>query len=168
MTAYTQEIGDRVCDLISDGMSLRAIATQDGMPSASTVCKWLADDGNLEFRKQYARAREAQADKIFDEILDIADSQEGDIITMSDGREVVNHDAIARAKLRIDARKWMAGKLRPKVYGDKMHTELSGPNGGPIQTHETSARDLIASKLNGLAARSGTSTDIDEPNRSTS
>lgn len=30
--------------------------------------------------------------------------------------------------------------------------ELSGPNGGPIQTEVTSARDILASKLSGLTA----------------
>lgn len=143
MSSYNPVIGEKVCELIAQGMSLRAIADQVGMPSASTVCKWLAEDENAEFRKQYTRAREIQADKIFDEILDIADSQEGDIITLTDGREVVNHDAIARAKLRVDTRKWMAGKLRPKVYGDKLQTEVSGPDGGPIK-HEAT---LDVSKL---------------------
>jgi hypothetical protein len=73
-----------------------------------------------EFAEQYTRAREIQADKLFDEILEIADERETDTILTVDGRELVNHDAIARAKLRVDARKWMAGKLRPKVYGDKI------------------------------------------------
>lgn len=124
MTTYTQEMGDKICALISEGYSLRAIAKQQGMPSPALVCKWLAEDENAKFREQYARAREAQADYLFDEILDIADSQEGDVYT-KDGVEFVNHDAIARARLRVDARKWMAGKLRPKVYGEKVQMDAN-------------------------------------------
>lgn len=60
------------------------------------------------FAEQYARARETQADALFNDILDIVDQAEDPQI----------------ARLRMDARKWMAGKLRPKVYGDKV--ELGG------------------------------------------
>lgn len=77
------------------------------------------------------RARETQADAIFDEILDIADDGSNDWMEKHDGeggnigwRE--NGEAIQRSRLRIDARKWMAGKLRPKVYGDKVELEHSG------------------------------------------
>src|SRR3546814_8525986 len=33
---------------------------------------------------------------------------------------VENGEAIRRSQLRIDARKWMAGKLKPKKYGEKL------------------------------------------------
>jgi len=45
--------------------------------------------------------------------------------------------AVARSRLRIDARKWLASKLAPKKYGDKIDATLSGPDGGPIQTENT-------------------------------
>ncbi len=103
------------------------------MPSASTVCRWLGQ--HEAFREQYARAREAQADTLFDEILEIADDGTNDyVIRKGEGEDVerVDHDHIARSRLRVDARKWMASKLQPKKYGDKVQQELSGPDGGPI------------------------------------
>jgi hypothetical protein len=33
---------------------------------------------------------------------------------------------IERARLKVDARKWVAAKLKPKKYGDKLQTEHSG------------------------------------------
>lgn len=114
---FTAEIAERVIAELEEGRSLRAICLADDMPTARTVHNWL--NNHDEFFQQYKRAREIQADTIFDECLDIADSQEGDIIT-KDGEDIVNHDVIARAKLRIDTRKWMAGKLKPKSYGDKV------------------------------------------------
>lgn len=74
------------------------------------------------------RAREAQADAIFDEILDIADDGSNDWMERHDaeGGSIgwkENGEAIGRSRLRIDARKWMAGKLRPKVYGEKLGVE---------------------------------------------
>jgi hypothetical protein len=80
-----------------------------------TVARWLAAD--QAFRQSYERAREAQADYLADDILDV--SNDGSL-SPEDRR------------IRIDARKWYAGKLRPKKYGDRLQQELSGPDGGPI------------------------------------
>lgn len=106
------------------------------MPHVATVCRWLA--GNEAFREQYAQAREAQADALFDEILEIADDGRNDWMERKDAegenmgwRE--NGEAIRRSVLRVDARKWMAGKLRPKKYGEKIVAEMQGKDGGPVQ-----------------------------------
>ena len=91
------------------------------MPSKSTVFRWLKSDE--EFSDQYARAKAEMADSLFDDILAIADNREND--RDEDGRADVDH--IQRQRLRIEARKWMAGKLKPKVYGDKIdHTSSDG------------------------------------------
>lgn len=114
---YTAEIGDIICERISEGQSLRKICDEDDMPNKATVFRWLA--ANKEFSDQYARARETQADTLFDEVLAIADQYDS-------AADAVNPDHINRARLRIDARKWMAGKLRPKVYGDKLDLDIGG------------------------------------------
>jgi hypothetical protein len=130
-SAFSQQIADVICEELANGRSLRAICADDGMPSKSAVFRWLA--ANVEFRDQYARAREAQADALADEILDIADNGGNDTYTDDDGRERVNVDVIARSRLRVDARKWIAAKLKPRVYGDKIAAELSGVDGRPIE-----------------------------------
>jgi hypothetical protein len=123
---FTQEMADAICELIADGQSLRAICTREEMPCKATVFKWLSQQPL--FADQYARAREAQADTIFDEILDIADDASNDFMqrTGQDGEVAwqVNGEHIQRSRLRIDSRRWMAGKLRPKVYGDKQDITL--------------------------------------------
>jgi hypothetical protein len=104
------------------------------MPTKSTVFRWLAADEM--FRDQYARAREAQADAIFDEILDIADEEHTTVKRDPDGGEVeVTYDstAVQRNRLRIDARKWMAGKLRPKVYGEKVDVAHGSDPDKPVK-----------------------------------
>lgn len=104
------------------------------MPDVSTVCKWLNDFP--DFAKQYARAREAQADALADEILDIADDGTADTIIGEDGVERINQEVVARSRLRVDARKWYASKLAPKKYGEKIEATHQGPNGGPVQIEE--------------------------------
>tara|TARA_R110000772_G_scaffold45492_11_gene104269 strand:- start:1827 stop:2153 length:327 start_codon:yes stop_codon:yes gene_type:complete len=76
--------------------------------------------------KQYAQARETQADTLFDEMLDIADESTNDYMSR-DGAQVVNPETINRSRLRIETRKWMAGKLKGRVYGEKLdHTSSDG------------------------------------------
>jgi len=121
---FTQEMADTICERIAQGESLRAICRDEDMPVTSTVCKWLTQQ--RAFAEQYARAREAQADALFDEILEIADDGTNDFTEGRNGETVVNNEAIGRSRLRVDARKWMAGKLRPKVYGEKLDLNHAG------------------------------------------
>jgi hypothetical protein len=114
-SSYTEEIAKAICERLAEGESLRTICKDDGMPDCSTVFRWLGDDERAEFRKQYARARETSADHRFEEIVEIADDQ--------------TIDANSR-RIMVDARKWVAGKLRPKVYGDKL--ELAGDPERPL------------------------------------
>ena len=89
-----------------------------------TVFRWLADPERVSFREQYAMAREVQAETMADEIVSIDDGN---------GMGIEEKVALsARDRLRVDSRKWVASKLLPKKYGDKVQAELSGPDGGAI------------------------------------
>ncbi|MDX0320355.1 terminase small subunit protein [Sinorhizobium meliloti] len=121
------ETREGVLEKLSIGKSLREICSAEGMPSESLVRKWVMKDE--DFGAQYARAREAGMEALADEILQIADSQEGDVLKTEDGREVVNHDAIQRARLRVDTRKWLMSKIAPKKYGDRLDLNHSGSIG---------------------------------------
>lgn len=145
-SSFTQEIADKICEGIADGKSLRSLCEGDDMPAKSSIFKWLSQ--RKEFADQYARAREAQADALFDDILTIADDGRNDSYTDDDGNERTNQDVIARSRLRVDARKWMAGKLRPKVYGEKIQTEHSG------EMTVRSATDLKDDELAAIASGS--------------
>jgi hypothetical protein len=81
----------------------------DEMPSMTSVFKWLRI--HEEFAQQYAMAKDASADALADEIVDIADDRQDD------------PDAASR-RVRIDARKWVASKLKPKRYGDRIEQEV--------------------------------------------
>ena len=83
-------------------------------------------DKYQDFCDKYARARERQADFMAAQTVDIADDTSKD-------NSFAGSVAVARSRLRIDARKWLASKLAPKKYGDKIDATLQGPDGGPIQ-----------------------------------
>ncbi|WP_259671248.1 terminase small subunit protein [Rhizobium sp. NZLR11] len=117
-------MADAICERIADGESLKGICEDPEMPSKATVFKWLSERDS--FSDKYARAREEQADAIFDEILLIADDGRNDWMERrgeEDAGWTTNGENIQRSKLRIDARKWMAGKLRPKKYGEKLEID---------------------------------------------
>ena len=123
---FSQETADAICEKLVEGISLRRICMAEDMPAASTIFKWL--NALPDFAEQYAHAREAQADTLADEIIDIADDGTNDYMADKEEEDGVryNGDAVQRSKLRVDARKWVAAKLRPKKYGDKREVEHKG------------------------------------------
>lgn len=132
-STYNTDTADAICARLVEGESLRSICRDEAMPCTVTVFKWLRE--HPEFASQYARAREEQAETLAAEIVEIADETE--VRATTDGEEVrlaLDPTAVARNRLRVDARKWVASKLKPKVYGDKVSAEISGPDGGPVET----------------------------------
>lgn len=131
---------EAIFDAIADCCTLQAIA-DCATVSKTTLITWLT-----QYPDQYARAREAQADKMAEDILQIADDGARDTYVDSEGVERTDQDVIARSRLRVEARKWLAGKMAPKRYGDKVEATLQGPDGGAIQMQHKfimSADDLV-------------------------
>ncbi len=109
------------------------------MPNISTVFRWLGKDKASEefatFRDNYAHAREAQADTLAEETLEISDDGRNDWMERQSESEkgagintgwVLNGEHVQRSRLRVDTRKWFASKVAPKKYGDKITQEHSG------------------------------------------
>ena len=113
MAEFSPELFDHICERIAEGESLRAICADADMPSVTSVMRWLAADPTLG--EQYARAREVQGDGEFDKAREIAFA--------------ATPDTVQVARLQYDAVKWRAGKLRPKVYGERAVIEGPGDNG---------------------------------------
>lgn len=108
-SGFTQAKADEICERIAAGESLVSICKDDAMPCYTTAQKWLGT--HESFAAKYARAREDQADVLADEMLDIARSPSADQVAAADKR------------LLIDALKWRAAKLRPRVYADRSTVE---------------------------------------------
>lgn len=111
-------------DIAIKGLSLRKFTEKEDSPSMPVILEWLSKD--KEFSMQYARACEARAEKIADEILNICDSTEDDIIYDENNNLITNHNVIQRDRLRVDTRKWLLSKLFPKKYGDKIDVTTDG------------------------------------------
>lgn len=109
---YTKEIFDDLCARVSEGESLNKVTKEEKYPTKITFYRWLRLDPKL--CTQYEICKTDRADTYADEIVDIAEEKH---LTSED---------IQRAKLRIDARKWISCKLHPRNYGDKSAIEHSG------------------------------------------
>ena len=110
---YSDDEADAICAWVMEGGSLRAYCRQAGR-SGATVYAWMRE--NAGFQSRYSRACEDRADSLSDEGLEIAD--ECGINPTIEG--------VAAAKLRWEARKWIASKLRPQKWGDKQVVEHVG------------------------------------------
>lgn len=96
------------------------------MPTEARVRNWYVT--MPDFATEYARAKEAGIDALVDETLDI-----GDAHPPSTDNGATDSGYVAWSKVRIETRRWLAERMMPKKYGVRTATELSGPNGGPVQ-----------------------------------
>jgi len=121
---YSETLAQKICHRLSDGESLRSICKDEDMPTAKTVVGWALDQKH-PFCEQYAIARRIQAELMIDEIRSIADDSTQDYVLGPKGLQP-DTEHINRSRLRVDTRKWIACKVLPKIYGDKLQTEHSG------------------------------------------
>lgn len=144
-TRYKPKLALTICERLMDGDSLRTICQAEDMPHRATVFRWLLT--REDFRDQYARAREVQAECWADESVDISDDGTNDW-QMKYGRGPpdengapqqaqlgwqVNHEYIQRSKLRVETRQWALEHLLPKKYGKKVDHTLGDGQGGPAK-----------------------------------
>lgn len=93
-----------ILERLAMGEGLATICRDEGYPSRGAVIDWSA---RPEWSDRYARAREAGIEAQVDRITEIADTEPDP----------------NRARVMIDARKWIASKLLPKRYGDRLEVE---------------------------------------------
>jgi len=124
--AYTaeqrEEAFDNILKRVIAGEPLRRILKEMRI-GINTFYLWC--DRSDKYRERYARATDLRAEKIFEEILEIADDSTLDELVTEKGIQF-NQEFAARSRIRIDARKWVLGKMRPTKYGDKLDITSDG------------------------------------------
>ena len=124
-TKYTKELAGKICLLIStSNRGLRSICKECKI-STTIVLQWLKD--KPDFLMLYNLAKEAQADFLAEEIIEIADKElkTEEEFSGDAGSSITIKDNVQRSRLMIDSRKWIAAKLKPKKYGDKLDVEMN-------------------------------------------
>lgn len=142
-TKYDINLANKICTRIAQGEPLVRICKDEDMPHVSSVYLWLSRFN--EFSDMYAKAREDQADTLADEIQAIADQMPMEK-TDKEGNTSFDSAYIQWMRLRVDARKWVAAKLKPRKYGDRV--ELAGDKDNPIRIEaQVQAKELFDSLL---------------------
>jgi hypothetical protein len=140
-TKRTPEVEERIIHGLCDGIPLRELCRQEGMPNWRTVYDWISADADLAARIAHARA--LGFDAIAEDILDIADDGTNDWVERKrqDGSadKALDSEHVQRSKLRIETRLKLLAKWSPQKYGEKNTTELTGPDGGAIRTEAVGA-----------------------------
>lgn len=155
---YTQELAEAICARLASGETLNSICEDEGMPAASTVRLWAVEDRE-GFAALSARAYELGCHSIADDCVQIADDARNDWMERKGGDDagwVANGEHIQRSRLRIDTRIRLLGKWAPKIYGDKLQTEVTG---NLKHDHTVGLSAETAELLAGLKAGSGDSGD---------
>ncbi len=134
-TLRTPEVEKRIIEGLCDGVPLRELCRQEGMPNWRTVYEWISADE--EFAARIAHARDLGFDAIAEEILDIADDGTNDWVERKrkEGRIdiVLDSEHVQRSKLRIETRLKLLAKWAPKKYGDKQIVDIGNKEGETLQ-----------------------------------
>jgi hypothetical protein len=151
VTSYTREKGLSICELLTDNLTVNEITKMDGMPCMATIFKWIKDIP--EFAELYAQAREMQAHRLFNELLEIADDAKNDWMERNckEGEApgyVANAEHIARSRLRVDTRKFMLAKVLPKIYGEKLDLNVGGQQENPVVVEHQFNIETVKQRVN--------------------
>lgn len=111
------DIWDSILAQIAQGHSLSTVLTQPGSPSYSWCKLQLRQDAALQAR--YHEAQQDRADRLADDLVALADSAPPEHLD-GPGR----HAYVAQLRVMVDARKWVAAKLRPKLYSDRVEIDV--------------------------------------------
>lgn len=110
-SAYSADLGDRICELIADGVTWAAIEKR-GLCSRRTLATWIRTIP--DFHDHYARAREARAEFLVSE-LEVA-------IKALDGAD--GHVTINAVRVQTENLRWMISSYYPRMYGQKVSVEV--------------------------------------------
>lgn len=131
---YTPELVEEICARLAKGEPMTVICrSAERFPDPATVWRWAEDMPDVA--QAIARARLAGEDSIAEDCMLIADDATGDY-RLGEKNPLVDTDHIQRSKLRIETRLKLLAKWNPKKWGDSIRQEVTGANGGPIETKE--------------------------------
>jgi hypothetical protein len=108
-----------VLEAIANGASLTS-ALNKVCPSPSYAWAKLQLRNNHELKVAYQVAIEDRADRLAEELLELADTPMPETLDGPSKSAWVQH-----LRVRLDARKWATSKLKPKTYGERLDVSVS-------------------------------------------
>lgn len=118
-TLYTPELGDEICDAIASSELglIHLVEANPHWPHRATIFIWLRR--HPEFRDKYTKAKEDQTEVCVEYMQEI----------MNEPHKYVDEETgytrvdVPMLRVKMDAIKWQASKLKPKKFGDTKNEE---------------------------------------------
>jgi predicted DNA-binding protein (UPF0251 family) len=126
MVTITNEQFEEITDLMVSGLSYTKACEQVGVNKGPMWSFIYRDPARQE---QYARARFMQMSYKGNNVEDLGDETPD---YGPDGK--IDSGWVALQRFKFDVMRWQLSKELPKIYGDKVTQEISGIDGGPIES----------------------------------
>ncbi|KFB11040.1 putative phage-related protein [Nitratireductor basaltis] len=123
-TIFSQEVADEFCNRVIGGRSVQSVCEDEDMPASTTIYRWRQE--NAEFRDKLAQAREERLESYAARMIAL-----GDRVINEDGFDPQRCNAAVNA---IDK--------AARLQAPKQRIEMTGKDGGAIETKDISDRDL--------------------------
>jgi hypothetical protein len=127
----TDELKEEIINRVGNGELLKKVCRDEHIPAYATINREIERDP--EFGENIRAARRTAAAILVDEIIEIADDVQEDV--KADGS--ANFENIARSKIKIETRKWVASKLDPARFSEKVQTDITS-GGEKLESKEIS------------------------------
>lgn len=129
---WSPEVGERICALISIGMSIAEVCDITGMPTVGAVRVWRAE--RPEFDAAYEQACEARIEywisRMFKSIEATGNSAQ--LLDPKTGRTMIDPARVALTKVENENIRWLLSKMYPLKYGDMTQHRHQNHEGGPL------------------------------------
>lgn len=140
---FSDELFDKICEIIATSNRGLVSICKEVEISPVTFYSWIDSDKKL--MNKYARAKELQSEFLVEEIIALSDNERPvtEEISNSEGTYTVTKDNYNRTRLQVDSRKWLASKLYPKKFGEKLSSDKDS------ETDSTNYDDFVK-KINDI------------------
>lgn len=126
---YTEEIGAEICEAVATStLGIEALCKENPhWPNHKLIRKWRYNESLAPlFGSHYARAKQAQIDLMVERIFVITKDKKAGYLVDKDGNTYADQTYLTKMRCEIDAIKWLASKLAPKIYGDRKEDKDKG------------------------------------------
>lgn len=132
-TIYTEELAQLICERVAScttGLSILC-KTYDDLPSPDTIYQWRHK--NKDFSERYLKARRCQSHFLAEQVKDIAEETRDYIYEDEKGARKIDAGIVALQKFRMNANTWLASRIDPENYGERVINENKNENAGNIE-----------------------------------
>ena len=140
---FSEPLAIEICERVSSGELCISICIDEHMPTVRRVTQWLRE--SPEFAALYKESINDRLTIFEEEVIKIADDASRDfrdVVRHGRPTRVLDGDAIARAKLRVEVRLKHLKAYKPSIWGEQ--STLNVKQGDPLDLDQMTSEELAA------------------------